>query len=92
MLLSSLADAAVLALEHISLLARLAEAATTDPLTGLPNRRALLEAAPRMTAQAHRDAWTIMVAMLDIDHFKHINDVFGHPAGDHVLHEVALLL
>lgn len=56
LMLSSLADAAGLALERLDLLERLAQAATTDPITGLPNRRALLEAAPRMIAQARRDA------------------------------------
>jgi len=90
LLLASLADAAGLALGRISLLDRLADAATTDPLTRLPDRRALLEAAPRTIAQARRDARPITMAMLDIDRFKRINDLFGHTEGDHVLREVAL--
>jgi len=92
LLLASLSDAAGRALEPISLLARLAEAATTDPPTGLRSRRAPPKAAPRMVAQARRDAPPITMAMLHIDHLKRINDLFGHPEGDHVLHEVALLI
>lgn len=91
-MLASLADAAGLALQRLDLLERLSQAATTDPLTGLPNRRALLETAPRMLAQARRDGRPIAVAMLDIDNFKRINDVHGHPEGDHVLREIASLL
>jgi diguanylate cyclase (GGDEF)-like protein len=59
----------------------LREEASSDPLTGLPNRRALdgLDFRPGHTA----------VLMIDVDHFKLVNDRFGHPVGDVVLHEVA---
>lgn len=59
----------------------------TDPLTGLPNRRAF--AAAFEQAQARRDGGQLHVAVLDIDHFKVINDVHGHPEGDRILVAVA---
>ncbi|GGM60563.1 diguanylate cyclase [Dactylosporangium sucinum] len=60
--------------------------AVTDALTGLTTRRAFEE---RLRAEAGRRHRTIGVILLDIDHFKLINDSFGHPAGDRVLRDVA---
>jgi len=60
-------------------------AARTDTLTELPNRVALREAFPRLIAEAKRTASTLAVLSIDIDHFKAINDVFGHAVGDAVL-------
>lgn len=57
----------------------------TDELTGLYNRRHLNEVFPKMLAQADRDNSCIAVILLDIDHFKRINDTFGHYAGDRCL-------
>jgi diguanylate cyclase (GGDEF)-like protein len=59
--------------------------AGTDALTGLPNQRASHETLERMTAQADRSKQPLSVLMLDLDHFKKVNDVFGHAAGDSVL-------
>ena len=59
--------------------------AMTDALTGLMNRRALLEAGFRELALAHRNRSTLCVMLLDIDHFKNLNDVWGHTAGDQAL-------
>jgi diguanylate cyclase (GGDEF)-like protein/PAS domain S-box-containing protein len=68
---------------------QLATAALTDSLTGLPNRRAFREAANRiLNDQRVRPA---ALAILDIDHFKAINDSFGHDAGDEVLQSFAAL-
>lgn len=63
--------------------------ASTDPLTGLANRRAFLARAHETLARAGRDDLPVSVAMLDIDHFKAINDRFGHDVGDRVLQAVA---
>ena len=64
----------------------LAEArAATDSLTGLPNRRAVQEALKRMIAQAGRTLAPMSVLVLDLDHFKQINDTYGHDRGDAVL-------
>jgi diguanylate cyclase (GGDEF)-like protein len=60
-----------------------------DPLTGLANRRYLTEQAPRVWRQARRDGTRVAAMMLDIDHFKRLNDAHGHAAGDAVLCAVA---
>jgi diguanylate cyclase (GGDEF)-like protein len=59
--------------------------ARTDPLTGLLNRRGFLEVARREMARSRRNGRAITVAMIDVDHFKEVNDRRGHEAGDHLL-------
>lgn len=63
--------------------------AQTDPLTGLPNRRAALEQLERSIAAARAGGTPLTVAFLDLDHFKRINDLHGHECGDRVLRHVA---
>jgi diguanylate cyclase (GGDEF)-like protein len=70
----------------------LARLATRDPLTGAPNRRALIEAGGRLMAQARRDGQSLGVLMLDIDRFKLVNDTRGHAVGDLVLRDLARVL
>ncbi len=65
------------------------ERANRDELTGLPNRRYLLERASKKTAGAVRNRSPVSVAMLDLDNFKVVNDTCGHSAGDDVLRGVA---
>jgi diguanylate cyclase (GGDEF)-like protein len=60
-----------------------------DPLTGLYNRRYLVEQAPRAWRQARRDGTRVAAMVLDLDHFKKLNDAHGHAAGDAVLRAVA---
>jgi diguanylate cyclase (GGDEF)-like protein len=62
--------------------------ATTDSLTGAMTRRAVFEAAGRDLALARRKSFDLSCAVLDIDHFKSINDTLGHAAGDLVLREI----
>ncbi|HWU96654.1 MAG TPA: EAL domain-containing protein [Sphingomonas sp.] len=62
-----------------------------DPLTGLPNRRALAEALERRTTQAGEGV-PLGLLIIDLDRFKSINDVHGHPAGDQLLRDVAARL
>ncbi|AEQ95956.1 hypothetical protein ACU10_07875 [Xanthomonas oryzae pv. oryzicola] len=63
-----------------------------DALTGLPNRRHFDEALARDISRARRSARSLVLAILDIDHFKRINDHYSHASGDAVLHEVGVLL
>ena len=60
-------------------------AASTDPLTGLLNRRAFLEGALSLCARQANRGLPVSLLMLDLDHFKSINDRFGHATGDEVL-------
>ncbi len=71
---------------------RWAAAALTDPLTGLLNRRGLEARAGLLVGQAKADVRPISVAMLDLDHFKRVNDVYGHGVGDDVLKVLAGVL
>jgi diguanylate cyclase (GGDEF)-like protein len=63
-----------------------------DALTGVKNRRALMDAARREVAKAQRMAGTLVVLMLDLDHFKELNDALGHPVGDKALRQFAEVL
>jgi len=63
--------------------------ASEDALTGLPNRRTAYRQAELLTNLAARSGRALSIAVLDIDHFKSVNDNFGHPAGDGVLRTVA---
>ena len=67
---------------------KLAFQASHDVLTGLPNRRAIMEALDKEISRSYRQQQPLCVAMCDIDFFKHINDNYGHLAGDHVIREV----
>lgn len=64
---------------------RLQDQAIRDGLTGLFNRRYLDETLPREIARAKRDGYPLAVIMMDVDHFKQVNDTYGHPGGDEVL-------
>jgi diguanylate cyclase (GGDEF)-like protein len=76
-------------MDNLDYIRDLARAAQYDPLTDLYNRRFLFEAAEPFLAQARRDGRAPVVAMMDIDHFKTVNDTYGHDAGDTVLIGVA---
>lgn len=69
--------------------AELAAHASTDALTGLPNRRALLQELRRMLAQGEREGRNVLVAFVDLDGFKPINDLHGHETGDEFLATMA---
>ena len=71
---------------------RLQEQAISDPLTGLYNRRYLNEFLPRELARSARSSMPLAVLLIDLDHFKRVNDSLGHEAGDIVLTAVGNLL
>ena len=79
-------------IERAALEEELRYLATTDPLTGLLNRRAFMAMLAGELTRSQRLRSRFTVLMLDIDHFKQINDSHGHPAGDAVLVHVAALL
>ena len=67
----------------------LIEYANVDPLTGIPNRRALMERLRKEWMRVQRHGGTLSFIMADIDHFKRVNDTYGHSIGDEVLQKVA---
>jgi diguanylate cyclase (GGDEF)-like protein len=71
---------------------QLASAALTDPLTGLPNRRYLLENLSQEWARTARQRGHFAMVFVDLDHFKRVNDELGHDVGDVVLERVARVL
>jgi len=81
-----------LALRNAWLLEQVQVMAATDGLTGLMNRGTLHDALGRELARALREGGRLSVMMLDIDHFKAVNDTYGHQAGDEVLRRVARAL
>jgi diguanylate cyclase (GGDEF)-like protein len=91
-LLTSLASHAALAIEHAQLGLRLRDLAVTDPLTGLVNRRLLLERTARAIERSRRSGQPLAALMLDLDHFKDLNDELGHQKGDEALAAVARAL
>jgi len=81
-----------MALFNINLQSQLLAASIRDPLTGLYNRRFMEESFKREISRANRNNLDLSVIMLDIDHFKKINDSLGHNAGDHVLTQLSSIL
>jgi diguanylate cyclase (GGDEF)-like protein len=76
-------------IERRRMLKAAAAIALTDPLTGLANRRAWEDELRREVARARRTSHRLALVMLDLDHFKQLNDTRGHQAGDTVLAEAA---
>jgi diguanylate cyclase (GGDEF)-like protein len=76
----------------IKAMADIQELATRDELTGLINRRHMRELMQRELARAERSGRTMVLAQLDVDHFKRINDGYGHAAGDAALRLLAMAL
>jgi diguanylate cyclase (GGDEF)-like protein len=84
-LLSLLSDQAAVAISNASLHQMISRQAYSDPLTGLPNRRALDERLEEEVVSARRNNYSFAVIMMDLDGFKAVNDNYGHTVGDDVL-------
>ncbi|WP_221473216.1 diguanylate cyclase [Planomonospora venezuelensis] len=86
---AALASQGVSAYENARLFTQVQELATTDGLTGVANRRHFHGMAEKLVSVARRNKRELTAIMLDIDHFKQVNDTHGHGAGDDVIREVA---
>jgi diguanylate cyclase (GGDEF)-like protein len=95
-LATTLALLCVFTVMYVQLIAqaerRLHELATTDSLTGLMNRRSMLAALQRLQSQRQRRPQPVALLLIDIDHFKQLNDTHGHALGDWALQAVADVL
>lgn len=79
-------------IEVRAILAQAHELANTDVLTFLPNRRKIISTLQEEVIRSNRYGTPLAVSILDIDHFKKVNDTYGHTAGDQVLRSVAACL
>ncbi len=91
-LLAAVADQAAMAIQNARLHAETVALSITDALTGLANRRHLFRQLEQEVARAARFRTQVSVVMMDLDHFKDLNDAAGHVAGDAVLRQVAEVL
>jgi diguanylate cyclase (GGDEF)-like protein len=88
-LIAGIAATALNRLEHTERLRQLAE---TDPLTGLANRRKALIELQQMLVLASQQAQPVAIGLLELDHFKQVNDRYGHAVGDLVLGHIGAVL
>jgi diguanylate cyclase (GGDEF)-like protein len=88
-LVQAIANQAAIAIENARLFSQVQLLAVTDTLTGLYNRRYFFEFAVQEFERSRRYARPLSVLMLDIDHFKKVNDTYGHLVGDRLLSELA---
>ncbi len=88
----SLAEQVALTITNLRLREQLQQQSIRDPLTNLYNRRYLEESLPREEQRARRTGSSVAVIMLDVDHFKQVNDKYGHITGDELLKQLGILL
>lgn len=91
-MLSVIANQVAVSLENGLLYKRMETMATTDGLTGLTNHRTFQERFAEMIERAARHGTKVALLLCDVDHFKKVNDNYGHPVGDEVLRRVARVL
>jgi two-component system cell cycle response regulator len=91
-MLGVIANQVAISLQNARMYQIVEEQATTDGLTGLVNHRTFQERFAAMLGRAERHHFPVSLILTDIDHFKKINDSYGHPTGDDVLRRVAAIL
>ena len=91
-MLGVIANQVAISLQNARMYQIVEEQATTDGLTGLVNHRTFQERFASMLGRADRHQFPVSMILTDIDHFKKINDTYGHPTGDEVLRRIALIL
>jgi diguanylate cyclase (GGDEF)-like protein len=91
-MLRVIADHAAIAIANAQMYERIERMATTDGLTGLTNHRQFQQIFAAVAARAERYGRPVSLILTDIDHFKSVNDTYGHPVGDKVLRRVADVL
>jgi diguanylate cyclase (GGDEF)-like protein len=89
---TAVADQAAMAVLNARLHEQTVALSVTDPLTGVPNRRHLFSQLEAEINRANRFGTQLSMVMIDIDHFKHLNDTAGHSAGDDALRQVCAIL
>lgn len=89
---TAVADQIAIAVQNARLHERTVALSITDPLTGVPNRRHLFQQLENEVQRATRYETPVSLVMIDIDHFKHLNDTAGHRAGDLALKQVCNVL
>ncbi|HMC94626.1 MAG TPA: sensor domain-containing diguanylate cyclase, partial [Polyangia bacterium] len=91
-MLGVIANQVAISMQNARMYEVVEEQATTDGLTGLVNHRTFQERFTAMLGRADRRTFAVSLLLTDIDHFKKVNDTYGHPTGDEVLRRVAVIL
>jgi two-component system, cell cycle response regulator len=91
-MLGVIANQVAISMQNARMYEVVEEQATTDGLTGLVNHRTFQERFSSMLGRADRRTFAVSLLLTDIDHFKKVNDTYGHPTGDEVLRRVAVIL
>ncbi len=91
-MLGVIANQVAISMQNARMYEVVEEQATTDGLTGLVNHRTFQERFSTMLGRADRRTFAVSLLLTDIDHFKKVNDTYGHPTGDEVLRRVAVIL
>jgi len=91
-MLGVIANQVAISMQNARMYELVEEQATTDGLTGLVNHRTFQERFSTMLGRAERHTTAVSILLTDIDHFKKVNDTYGHPTGDEVLRRVAAIL
>jgi diguanylate cyclase (GGDEF)-like protein len=91
-MLGVIANQVAISMQNARMYEVVEEQATTDGLTGLVNHRTFQERFTTMLGRAERHDFPVSLLLTDIDHFKKVNDTYGHPTGDEVLRRVAAIL